>query len=410
MPALISRELYMHQLRPFMDTDIIKVVTGIRRAGKSTLLELAAAELRDRGEREDAMMHLNLESFANARYADLEFFYEAISSRIPKAGMLHVFLDEVQEVEGWEKVINSLQIDFPNKLDIYLTGSNSKLLSSELATLLSGRYVEIKVYPFSFAEFLDLIHMTDPSLAEADAFSRYLKVGGIPALSKVGFDEEASIQYLQSIYDTILVQDVFRRHEIRNPRLFDDVMRYAVANAGHTFSAAGISRMYEGKNIRVAPATIAAYMDYATESNFLVRARREDAIKKKLFISQEKCYLADHGFRQALYGRNSINIDLVLENIVFIELVRWGWTVNVGAVEDREVDFIGTRESERVYIQVSYLLADEKTRTREFRVLEQIHDNYPKYVLSLDEIPQSRDGIIHMNLRKFLLSSPLRRR
>lgn len=409
MDSLIPRELYLRRLRPFMSTEVIKVVTGVRRSGKSTLLKLAERELLAGGEPPDRMLSLNLESMANAELADLPTFYQRIASRVPPSGMLHVFLDEPQEVEGWQKVVNSLQVDYPGSIDFYITGSNSKLLSSEFATLLSGRYVETKVYPFGFSEFLQLYGLSHPGVSESEGFMRYLELGGIPALAKVGFDPEASEQYLQSIYDTILLKDIFRRHEVRNPRMFDDVMRYAVAHSGHTFSTSSISKAYEGRNIRVAPATIGTYMDYAVESNFLVRARREDVMTRKVFTSREKYYLADHGFRQALYGRNIANVDVVLENVIFMELLRQGWSVRVGALKEREVDFIGTRGSDHVYVQVCYLLAEESTREREFGVLERIRDNYPKYVLSMDELPMGRNGIIHMNVRDFLLDSPIGR-
>lgn len=405
--SMIRRELYMRQIRPLMGTNIIKVLSGVRRSGKSVLLELIQDELIEKGTSRGSIVSLNFESPQNERLLDARTLYEYVVSKMTKSGVTHVFLDEVQEVPEWERAIDGLQADYHDRIDLYLTGSNAHFLSGEIATLLSGRYVEIQVYPLGFSEYQELYRETVPDVDERTAFSSFLETGGVPALREVSFDEDAATRYLSSIYDTIVLKDVVQRHQVRDANLLDILLRYVIANCGHVFSANSISKVLAGRNVAVASSTIATYLDYAVEANFLLRAEREDAITKKVFVSQEKYYLVDHGFRQALYGHNVDNIDMVLENIVFMELTRHGWSVRVGTIDGKEVDFIAERRGEKVYVQVCYLLASEDTRRREFGAFEGIRDNYPKYVLSLDEVPMGKDGILHMNLRDFLLRCPL---
>ncbi|MCX8013893.1 MAG: ATP-binding protein, partial [Rectinema sp.] len=314
---------------------------------------------------------------------------------------LYLFFDEIQELTGWETLINSLLIDC--NVDIYLTGSNARMLSSELATYLGGRYVEIRVYPFSFAEVVMLLKTTTPNLDLKEAFKLYLVRGGFPFLYNYPFTDIDARQYLNDIFDSTILKDIAQRNAVRDIGLLRQLVFYFIANVGNTFSATSLVKFLKNRRRSVSTETIYNYIAYCQAACLLHLVRRQDLVGKSLLETQEKIYLTDHGIREALYGNNQRDINQVLENIVYMELLRRGYEVTVGKTKNAEVDFCARRGPSTGYLQVCYLLADDDTVTREFSALLAIPDNFPKFVLSLDEIDRSRDGIIHLNIMDFLL-------
>lgn len=400
---MIERQEYMDKIYPFIDQDIIKVFIGVRRSGKSVLLELLERDLLMRGVSADRILKYNFESYKTMKIRDDISLYEDIGDKIGESGLKHyVFLDEIQEVLNWEKLINAIRVDF--NVDIYVTGSNARLLSGELATYLSGRYVEIDVYPFSFKEFIDNVKALGLDWDERTSFNRYVHLGGMPFLGNLKMEENSSVQYLEDIYRSVLLKDVIERNKIRDVELLERIILYLVSNIGRTFSAKSVSDYLKSGNRKVSPETVYNYIKACEDACLLKRIVRHDLVGKRILKIQEKVFIVDHGIRQAIYGRNQEDIEQVLENIVLMELVRRGYRVTVGKYKDREVDFVAEKNKDRVYVQVSYLLATDKVVEREFSVLEKIGDNYPKYVLSMDDFDFSRNGIIHINIREFLLS------
>lgn len=399
---MIKRELYMARIRPFINRDIVKVLTGIRRSGKSVMLELIQEELRLQRVADGKFISINLESKKDAFTASADGIYDYVRRFVStSSGKVYLFFDEIQELTGWEKLINSLMIDFD--ADIYITGSNAKLLSGELATYLGGRYIEFKIYPFSFKEVLE----TMPGANVPEAFQTYLKRGGMPFLYHYPLDEKSALQYLGDIYNSIILKDIATRNKVRDIELLKKVMLYFIGNIGNTFSASNISKYLKSEMRSVSSETIYNYIDYAKTACFLHLVAREDVIGKKILQFQEKIYIADHGIREAIYGNNLRDINQTLENIVFMELLRRGYQISVGKTDNREVDFVAVRDTEKVYIQVTYLLASDETIEREFSALETIPDNYPKCVISMDEIDRGRNGIRNINIRDFLLSDQI---
>jgi len=399
---MIKRDNYLNRIRPFIDKDIIKVLTGIRRCGKSVMLELIREDLREKGIPESRFLSLNFEDLANQDLCTAAQLHQFVSDKISKAqGKSYLFFDEIQEVGSWEKCINSLRISFD--CDIYITGSNAKLLSGELATYLAGRYVEFTIYPFSFQEFQLLWAERKGETDSASAFRAYLEMGGMPFLNNLDFQYDASMQYLRDIYNSVVLKDIMKRNHIRDVDMLEKLIHYLLANIGQPFSATSISRYFKSENRKVSTETVLNYIKACEDAFLFYRARRNDLSGKKILSVNEKYYVADHGLREAVYGKNKRDINLILENIVFLELLRRGYSVTVGKLNDLEVDFVCEKQGKRVYVQVAYLLASEETAAREFRPLQKIEDQHPKYVLSLDEFTSDRDGIRHMNLREYLL-------
>lgn len=381
-----------------MHKEVVKVLTGIRRCGKSVLLELIKKDLIEQGVNEDHFLSVNFETGAFSYVKSAEETYHTVKEFVKtQKEKVYLFFDEIQELPGWEKVINSLMIDFD--VDIYITGSNAKMLSGELATYLGGRYVEFKIYPFSFAEVLEAV----PEQSEAEVFQTYLTRGGMPFLYQFPFDDESSKQYLRDIYDSIVLKDIVQRNKIRDVEQFKRVLLYFIAGIGTTFSAGNIVKYMKSENRTISAETLYNYLEYCQTACLLHMVTRADVLGKKLLKFQEKSHIADHGIREAVYGNNMRDIQQTLENIVYMELRRRGYEIYIGKAERQEVDFVAQKGSEKCYIQITYLLASEETVEREFSVLEKIPDNYPKYVVSMDEINRSRNGIKHMNIRKFLL-------
>ena len=400
---MIKRESYMARIRPFIDGDLIKVLTGIRRSGKSVMLELIKDELRARGVTEEQLVAFNFEDMRNAQLCTAEALHDELVRRAaPIKGKIYFFFDEIQEVERWERCVNSLRVE--TDCDIYITGSNAKLLSGELATYLAGRYVEFIIYPFSFSEFLALYHSVEPDTDTRTCFDRYLTFGGMPYLANLRFDETACRQYLRDLFNSVELKDIVKRNNVRDVDMLERIIAYVTANIGTTFSSTAISKYLKNEGRRVSPETVLNYLKACSDAFLFYQVRRQDLQGKKILTVNEKYYVADHGIREAVIGGNMRDINLVLENIVFMEALRRGYSVTVGKVGEREIDFVCERHGEKCYIQVTYLLAAEETVQREFGVYEHVQDNFPKYVVSLDEFDMSRNGVRHYNIRDFLLA------
>ena len=402
---MTKRELYIEKIKPFIDKDIIKVLTGIRRSGKSVMLKLIMEELKQNKIDEKQFININFENLINRELTTADKLHEYIlkkASEIKKK--YYIFLDEIQEVKDWEKCINSLRVNEEYDFDIYITGSNAKLLSGELSTYLAGRYVEFVIYPFSFKEFLETLKSIQQDVSTREAFQKYVKFGGMPFLYNLAFEEEASLQYLKDIYSSIILKDITQRNKIRDTDMLERVISYLIMNVGNNFSATSISKFFKSENRKVSVETILNYIKAAEESFLIYRVSRDDLIGKKVLNVNEKYYIADHGMREAILGSNQRDINQIFENIIYLELLRKGYNVRVGKVDNLEVDFVCTKGNEKIYVQVAYLLASAETIEREFTSLEKIDDNYPKYIISMDEFDMSRNGIKHINIIEFLIS------
>ena len=400
----MKRAYYVDQIRPFIDKELVKVFTGIRRCGKSHIMEMVRDMLVGHGIPPSQIVEANFESKVLDFVKSVELSVEHVKSRAGAVGgkRLYLLFDEIQELDGWEKMVNSLLIDFD--VDIYITGSNAKLLSGELATYLGGRYVEIHVFPLSFAEVLEWSRLDRPNVSGREAFLRYVREGGMPFIHDAKIQGASTTAYLTDVFGSVVVKDIAKRHKIRDIDLLERILQYLVSEVGHLFSAASIKKYLRHENRSVSLETLYNYVKYAEEACLLLPLKRNDLIGKRLLSSQEKIYVVDHGFREALFGRNEASIDQILENIVAVDLVRRGYSVTVGIVGAKEVDFVAEKGGEKMYVQVAYLMPTDEIREREFSALELIPDNYPKYVLSMDEIDFSRNGIRHCRIEDFLLA------
>lgn len=401
---MIKREAYMRQIRPFMNTELIKVLTGFRRSGKSVMLELIQEELLKTGVKEEQCISINFENMKNAHLLDAISLHDEILRRIESIeGKAYLFFDEIQEVVHWEKCINSLRVELD--CDIYITGSNAKLLSGELATYLAGRYVEFVIYPFSFQEFIELYHTIYPEETNHQSFRKYLMFGGMPYLANLRYDNNANQQYLRDLFNSVELKDIIKRNKIRDVDLLERIIAYVTLNIGTSFSAFSISKYLKSEGRSISSETIMNYLKACMDAFMFYQVKREDLQGKKILTVNEKYYVVDHGIREAVFGNNQKDIQLVLENIVYMELLRRGYTVFVGKIDNQEIDFVCHKQNDKIYIQVSYLLASEETIAREFGVFDKVQDNYPKYVISMDEFDMSRNGIKHKNIIDFLLES-----
>ena len=388
----------MSRIRAFIGLEPVKVLTGLRRSGKSVMLKLIQDEIAHGGIPEANFISYNFENMNTPR--DAEVLHREVAERVScTTGKVFLFFDEIQEVQDWEACINSLRVEYD--CDIYITGSNAKLLSGELATYLAGRYVEFVIYPFSFREFLSMPAQKGEAITSA--FRKYLQLGGMPFLSNIADNPEACNLYLTDIYNSIILKDVVRRNNIRDVDQLERVITYVLANVGHSFSATSLSKYFKSEHRVVSHDTILNYTRACADAFLFFKINREDLHGKKILTINEKYYVADHGLRSAVYGQGRNDIDQVLENIVCLELLRRGYRVTVGRSGEKEIDFVACKNGEKLYVQVCYLLADAGTVEREFGAYRGIPDNYPKYVVSLDEITRSRDGIRHLNICEFLL-------
>ena len=400
---MIKRESYMQRIRPFIDKDLIKVMTGIRRGGKSVMLDLIKEELYDRGVSAEQIISYNFEKLGLEHLKTATSLHSDVLEKAKNIDKkVYLFFDEIQEVKEWEKCINSFRVDLD--CDIYITGSNAKLLSTELTTYLGGRYVEFVIYPFSFAEYVEVYGMGNENASISQVFNSYITTGGMPYLYNLDFEQEPCRQYLTDLFNSVVLKDIVKRHNVRDVDLLERIISYVIANIGTTFSATSISNFLKNEKRKVSNETVLNYISYCIEAYLFYQVKREDLQGKQILSTNEKYYMADHGIRQAVYGTNMRDINLILENIVHMELKRRGYDVTVGRNNEKEVDFVCTKQNDKLYIQVSYLLASEDTVNREFNAFKNIRDNYPKYVVTMDEFNMSRDGIKHLNIRDFLLA------
>jgi predicted AAA+ superfamily ATPase len=399
---MIKRELYLEKIRRLINTEPIKIITGVRRSGKTYLLHSIKEELIERGISKE---NIFLISFESQKYNKIQNFMEldvCVNNLIKNtSGKIYLLFDEIQNIVGWEKSINSYRVDFD--CDIYITGSNSELLSGELATLIAGRYFHIDVYPFSFKEFLQYkkeINSIDVKNKELQLFNEYVKYGGMPSLQQVQDIDKFS--YLEDIYSTILLKDIISRHNLRNAEILNRILTFIISNIGQPVSANGISKYLKHENLKVSADTVLNYLSFSKNACFIHEAKKENLKGKKVLKTNGKYYLVDHGFNQAIIGKDMENTGQILENIVYIELLRRGYDVKVGDINGREVDFVCNKADRKIYIQVAYLLSGKETVKREFGSLRAIGDDYEKYVLSMDNLDFSNAGIKHMNIIEFL--------
>lgn len=399
---MIKRELYLEKIRRLINTEPIKIITGVRRSGKTYLLHSIKEELIERGISKE---NIFLISFESQKYNKIQNFMEldvCVNNLIKNtSGKIYLLFDEIQNIVSWEKSINSYRVDFD--CDIYITGSNSELLSGELATLIAGRYFHIDVYPFSFKEFLQYkkeINSIDVKNKELQLFNEYVKYGGMPSLQQVqGIDK---FSYLEDIYSTILLKDIISRHNLRNAEILNRILTFIISNIGQPVSANGISKYLKHENLKVSADTVLNYLSFSKNACFIHEAKKENLKGKKVLKTNGKYYLVDHRFNQAIIGKDMENTGQILENIVYIELLRRGYDVKVGDINGREVDFVCNKADRKIYIQVAYLLSGKETVKREFGSLRAIGDDYEKYVLSMDNLDFSNAGIKHMNIIEFL--------
>lgn len=394
----VERKEYIDKIKPFINKPVIKVITGMRRVGKSTFLKIISQKILKDIE-ESNKIYLNFETLELLKIkTDIELVEYLKPLLKNKKDKVYMFFDEIQLVKNWERVINALRIN--ENYDIYITGSNSSLMSSKISTLLSGRYVQIEIQPFNFREFLKLY--SDKNLVYEELFKKYINIGGIPFLKYFDLDENSCAKYLQDLYNTVIVKDVIEYNKVRDVDMFNRILTYVFENIGQTFSSRSIQKFLKNENRNISIDTILNYLEYAKSACIIKKVPRYDVVGKKNLSVDEKYFITDHGLRYAKGFSNEKNIERILENIVYIELLSRGYKVNIGRVNDKEIDFIAVKGDKKEYYQVSYLLETEETRNREFGVYQKVNDNYPKYVLSMDKMNFSQNGIIHLNIIQFL--------
>lgn len=408
MSELINRPEYLNQLIQNRDVDLVKIVTGIRRCGKSSLLDLFHEYLFDNGVPDTHIIHMNLESLRYRHLSDYLAFYDFVSGQIPKSGKTYLIFDELQEVAHWEKAIESFRLDFD--VDIYITGSNAYLLSTEFSTFLSGRYVEIKMLPLSFKEFLDFYKFED-ALTMDEKFQKYLQFGGMPILREYQFNEARAIQALEGIYATVVLRDILQRNNQTDQDTLQKIMLFLCSNIGCITSPNNIGNILsqegniqgaKGKNI--AGKTIDKYISMLRSAFIFYPVGRYDVKGRQLLKTLGKNYIIDMGFRNMLLGYRDADRGHIIENIVFLELIRRDYRVCIGKVGETEVDFVAEKPDDKLYIQVTESMQSSETRERELRPLRMISDNYEKIVLSMDRnFINSYDGIKSLNLIDWLL-------
>lgn len=398
---MIIREAYISQIVPLIDKNLIKVLTGVRRSGKTVLLSQIQDYLLKNGRSKSQIINISLESKKNKKFKDGDVLYEYLISACEKLNAkAYIFLDEIQVVSGWEEVVSSLLVDID--CDIYITGSNSKLLSGELATLIAGRYIQIHVYPFTLSEAKQMLEQNGKFKSDEVLFQDYLKYGGLPMRFSL---EEISLEaYLSDTYDAIVVKDIIQRNNIKDTNLLYMILAFLMDNIANPFSARSIVAALKQEGINTTVETVIAYIDYIKKAMVVYSAQRYDIKGKKLLTTNEKYYTVDLGLRNCVKASSEIDYNKLYENIVYLELLYRGYDVKVGKTDDYEIDFVAYKGSDTLYVQVCYLLASAETVEREFGNLERIKDNYPKYVISGDLPDFSRNGIKHYNIIKFLLN------
>ncbi|MCD8107112.1 MAG: ATP-binding protein [Oscillospiraceae bacterium] len=409
MNSLINRPEYLEQLIQNKDVDLVKIVTGIRRCGKSSLLDLFHGYLSENGVPDENIIHMNLESLRYRELTDYLSFYDYVSSHIPEHGKTYLIFDELQNVQHWEKAIESLRLDFD--VDIYITGSNAYLLSTEFSTLLSGRYIEIRMLPLSFKEFLTFYEF-EPGVSVEEKFQKYLKFGGMPILREYRFNEARINQALEGIYSTVILRDILQRNNQTDQETLEKIMMFLCSNIGSITSPNKIGNILSsegdirsGKDKNIAGKTVEKYISMLRSAFVFYSVGRYDVKGKQLLKTLGKNYISDMGIRNMLLGYRDADRGHIIENIVFLELIRRDYRVYIGKVGETEIDFVAEKPDSKVYIQVTESMQSPETRERELRPLRMIPDNYEKIVLSMDRsYITSYDGIMNLYLIDWLLS------
>lgn len=398
---MINRENYMNKLLSYKDTEFIKVITGIRRCGKSSLLKLFMNKLKEENPRTN-VIYMNFESFEFDKIIDYKDMYTEIKKQIKSKRKAYILLDEVQRVTNWEKCVNALTVDF--NCDIYITGSNAYLLSSELSTYLSGRYIEIKMLPLSFKEFLKFANFKS-NVSIDEKFNQYMKYGGMPGIIKLSNDYNLFDDAIKGIYNTVFMKDVIEKNKLTDASLLEKVLKFLMSNTGSLISSKKIADYLTSQGTKVTHNTILNYLEMLENAYIIYKASRYDIKGKELLKTLEKYYIVDIGIRNSILGFRDSDYGHIIENIVFFELLNRGYTVTVGKNDSLEVDFIATNSKEKKYYQVTLSLLEENIRNREFAPLKSINDNYEKTILTLDRVynETSEEGIKCRNIIDFLL-------
>lgn len=395
---MLKREMYLSRIRGFYDSDLIKILVGIRRCGKSVILKQIMDELKEKEVDENHIIYVNFELIEFEELQDYKKLNKYIKEKIKDDKKYYVFLDEIQKVVKFEEVVNSLRASIEN-ISIFITGSNSKLLSNELSTVISGRYVLFNIYPLSYKEFIEL---TGKDAKSIETFWDFVKWGGLP--NRTQFTDEDNIKdYLHSVFDSIILRDVVERLGLKDTILFDLILQYIVDTTGRQFSAENVINFLKREGKSISTETLYTYLDALCKALMIKKIYRYDIRRKAILKTLNKYYMTDLGIAQIKNNNFEINKSFAIENVVYNELLERGYDVYIGKIKDGEIDFIATKTEEKIYIQVTYLLESEKVINREFGAFEEIEDNYPKYVISLDNTNFSRQGIIHKNIIVWLL-------
>ncbi len=401
---MIDRPLYMDKIMAYTDTPFVKILTGVRRCGKSTILKMIMERLKTE-------WHIPDERIISCRYDSMEYvdltakdMYDQLKSRLSTEGKTYLFLDEVQEIEGWERVVNSLASDFD--VDLYVTGSNSRMMSSEIATYLTGRYISFRIFTLSFGEYLMFKRQYAPVSDAKTELANYVRLGGFPATHLQAYSQEEVYTIVRDIYNSTIFSDIVRRSQIRKIDQLERIVKYTFNNVGNTFSAKSIADYLKSEHRSLDNETVYNYLEKLEKAYLLHRCIRYDLQGRELLKTQEKFYLADVALRYSVLGYDADSVAASLENIVYLELCRRGYTVNVGKTDGGEIDFVAERQNERLYVQVTQEIRSEKTAKREYERLLEIRDNYPKYVLTTDAFAGGNyQGIRTMHIADFLLST-----
>ena len=401
---MVKRELYLQRIRPFYDSEMVKVITGIRRCGKSTIMKQIIGELLENNVDAAHIIYVNFEDYKYRKIATSDAFYEYIEEKITDRQKYYLLFDEIQNVNEFELVVNSFRAT--HDASIFITGSNSKLLSGELATHLSGRTISFRVMPFKFSEYLEYKREIGDERTKEELLQEYMVWGGFPLVCKEN-EESSKEVILSNIYDSVVLKDIVMRNKVASPSALERVLDYVVANSSTTISGNAISGSLSDENQTVSPPTVYDYLKYISEACICDKVPRYDIRGKKILSFEEKTYVCDLGFFHIKKNRVKDEYNYLIETICYNELIARGYKVYIGKTCRGEVDFIASRGEEKFYVQAAYLLTDEKTIEREFGAYDAIADNYPKYVISMDSITLSRAGIIHLNLLDFLLKEKI---
>lgn len=400
---MIYRKLYMEQILPFMDAPFAKILTGVRRCGKSTILLMIQEELLNRGIKKEQILAYNFDSLQYEDIVNASQLYKEIKDKLYPDGKTYLFLDEIQEIASWEKAVNSFMIDF--NVDVYITGSNSRMMSSEISTYLTGRYIAFRIFPLKFSEYLEFRKEYTTVGNPYAELARYLKFGGFPAIQLKEYSQTEAYTIVRDIYNSTIYTDIVKRNQIRKVDQLERVVKYVFHNVGQTFSASSISKYLKNEQRSMDTETVYSYLKKLETAFILNRCSRYDVKGKEILKTQEKFYLADTSFRYSVLGYDPASAASMLENIIYLELLARGYDVYVGKLDNTEIDFVATRKEQKIYIQVTERIERQETREREYGNLLAIRDNYPKYVLRLDEFADGNyEGIKTMHIADFLLS------